>query len=535
MPNLVPYKGLQLVNPPPTGDGGLAIQQNFQFLADLSLSSNVPNTNVYRDGNGDFAANVITGANVTSTNAPSAGTDCTNKTYVDNRFNALGSMASQSSTAVSITGGTIDGVAIGSTTPATFLAAAFISSNGDIDGAGNLNIAGSGSFGTNVNIGGTVGINGSVTMGSTLNVSSDVISGGQGIFGGNLTVGGTVTFGSGLSIASGGTGATTATAAFGALSPLSTTGDLLTYSGGANVRLGIGTTGQFLTVVGGLPAWTTPSTLIGGSITQGQVAYGDATANSIDGSSTFTFSLGNALSVQAGVYTNYHEVNMGNLVQQLKLIDNQSSYTNNPGSGSGISFQNNFGAASYFSMNSTLINYAGLPGILFGFYSLYGSDYTIGITYPPLVYMTAGSTGSAFAASGYYTNASLGINQKNMQVSESDPLTYYATLDIAGGDQITQVGVGVIPNFKSSTLIIHNPTNSQLGFPNGSIWVEAGSVVFGSSPLSTAATDGFVYMPGCAGAPTGVPTLWDSAVPTVIDTVNKKLMAYIQGDGWVQI
>lgn len=61
-----------------------------------------------------------------------------------------------------------------------------------------------------------------------------------------------------LGIANGGTGQTTKAAAFNALSPLTTTGDLITYSGGSNIRLAIGTTGQVLTVVAGAPAWMSP-------------------------------------------------------------------------------------------------------------------------------------------------------------------------------------------------------------------------------------------------------------------------------------
>lgn len=50
-------------------------------------------------------------------------------------------------------------------------------------------------------------------------------------------------------------GAGTPIGAFNALSPLTTNGDLLTYSSGTNVRLPIGTDGQVLTVVSGMPAW----------------------------------------------------------------------------------------------------------------------------------------------------------------------------------------------------------------------------------------------------------------------------------------
>ena len=66
--------------------------------------------------------------------------------------------------------------------------------------------------------------------------------------------------GAALAIGNGGTGQTSASAAFNALSPLTTAGDII-YGGtsGAGTRLGIGSTGQVLTVSGGLPAWGSPA------------------------------------------------------------------------------------------------------------------------------------------------------------------------------------------------------------------------------------------------------------------------------------
>lgn len=65
--------------------------------------------------------------------------------------------------------------------------------------------------------------------------------------------------GSTLPISLGGTGQTTATAAFDALSPLTTQGDVPYYNGTHNTRLGVGTNGQALTTggSGANPSWTT--------------------------------------------------------------------------------------------------------------------------------------------------------------------------------------------------------------------------------------------------------------------------------------
>jgi len=63
-----------------------------------------------------------------------------------------------------------------------------------------------------------------------------------------------------VAIGNGGTGQTTATAAFNALNPMTTTGDIIYEASPTTAaRLPIGTTGQVLTVSGGIPAWAAAS------------------------------------------------------------------------------------------------------------------------------------------------------------------------------------------------------------------------------------------------------------------------------------
>lgn len=75
-----------------------------------------------------------------------------------------------------------------------------------------------------------------------------------------------------LAIANGGTNAATKAAAFNNLSPMTTLGDII-YGGssGAGTRLGIGTAGQCLQPIGGVPAWGSCGGLSGSGLVATQV------------------------------------------------------------------------------------------------------------------------------------------------------------------------------------------------------------------------------------------------------------------------
>jgi hypothetical protein len=57
-----------------------------------------------------------------------------------------------------------------------------------------------------------------------------------------------------------------------------------------------------------------------------------------------------------------------------------------------------------------------------------------------------------------------------------------------------------------------------------------GSFVAGAQvALATTATDGFLYVPTCAGTPTGTPTAITGMAPIVVNTTNNKLYFYSGG------
>jgi hypothetical protein len=60
----------------------------------------------------------------------------------------------------------------------------------------------------------------------------------------------------------------------------------------------------------------------------------------------------------------------------------------------------------------------------------------------------------------------------------------------------------------------------------------SGNIVAGASAaLATNATNGFLYVPTCAGTPTGVPTAITGMAPIVVNTTNNKLYFY-SGGAW---
>jgi len=70
-------------------------------------------------------------------------------------------------------------------------------------------------------------------------------------------------------------------------------------------------------------------------------------------------------------------------------------------------------------------------------------------------------------------------------------------------------------------------TVSDFGTGDARLQIDSnGNVVIGKGALATTATDGFLYIPTCAGAPTGVPTAFTGRVAFRYDSTNNKLYVY---------
>jgi hypothetical protein len=192
-----------------------------------------------------------------------------NPTYVGTMDNmTIGATTPKAITGTTITATTFNGSGSGLTSiPNSALTNSTIS--GVALGGSLFNLtAGTGvsfSAGTTYNGSAAITINATGSGGTVTSVAATVPSF-LSVSGSPITTSGTLAIsysGTALPILNGGTGQTTASAAFNALSPLTTAGDVL-YGGtsGAGTRLGIGTAGQVLTVNAGAtaPQWSTPTT-----------------------------------------------------------------------------------------------------------------------------------------------------------------------------------------------------------------------------------------------------------------------------------
>jgi hypothetical protein len=260
-----------------------------------ATSSNTPGTLVERDGSGNFSASTITAMLIGNVNGNVSGSSASFTGSLSGDVTGTQSATVILSTVV--TGKVLTGYSIGPNTPilstdsilqgfeklqgqvSASIGSAITALTGDGTATGpgsvpftlatvNSNV---GTFGSSTSIPSfTVNAKGLITAasGNAVVAPAGTLTGttlASNVVTSSLTAVGTIGTGtwngSTIGILYGGTGQTTAAAAFAALSPLTNAGDLIyENSVPAPTNLAIGTTGQVLTVVAGLPSWQNPAT-----------------------------------------------------------------------------------------------------------------------------------------------------------------------------------------------------------------------------------------------------------------------------------
>lgn len=162
-------------------------------------------------------------------------------------------------------------------------------------------------------------------------------------------------------------------------------------------------------------------------------------------------------------------------------------------------------------------------------------------TAPSTAAFTAAST-SAFQPQILLTNETVGTSgaiwntrksRAGAAVSVGDSLGSFAFLGTDAGNtfrnsciiQVLASAVGA----SSVDSDIKFALSSGGSFFGSLILKSTRSVTIGETALATTATDGFLYIPTCAGTPTGVPTTLPGTAPIVINTTNNKLYFYSSG------
>lgn len=151
---------------------------------------------------------------------------------------------------------------------------------------------------------------------------------------------------------------------------------------------------------------------------------------------------------------------------------------------------------------------------------------TAGLTFP------TSTTGAAYGIEGNVTStaSSFTMSQAVGIHAAANVKGSGSTIGSSYGILVEAQTVGTTANYG---IVVSNPSGGASanvgiqitavagGAGNASLQVTGGDVLLGPTGISTSATSGFVFVPGCAGAPTGVPS--NGGCPMIYDTTNNKL------------
>ena len=137
------------------------------------------------------------------------------------------------------------------------------------------------------------------------------------------------------------------------------------------------------------------------------------------------------------------------------------------------------------------------------------------------------------ASDGYMIFATSGVDR--MTFTSAGVAQFASNISMNAGYQFQSTdGTVSLPGFSFSADTntgIYRPTTDSIGLvTNGAERLRAdasGNVIVNTAALATNATSGFLWIPSCAGTPTGAPTApYTNAAALVWDRTNKKLFVY---------
>lgn len=335
--------------------------------------------------------------------------------------------------------------------------------------------------------------------------------------GSTLQHSGSITLGSALAVAYGGTGATSASiTAFNNITGYSASGATGTTS--TNIVFSTSptiTSATLVTPALGTPASGTLTNCTGLPITTGVSGLGAGVA---------TFLATPSSANLAAAITD--ETGSGSLVFSSAPTFTTHITTPKVLGGSATSQSLVLQSTSGVGATDSIQGLVGNNGATTGFYVDTNGNFGIG------------AAPSYFFEAQKSTNAQITARIYNANAGSSAAAAFYATTN-AGTFQTlatsTAGGAACGMQWDGTGSFYVTANNSRIVFrTNGfseRLTVEPdNSVTIGNAALATNATGGFLYMPTCAGAPTGVPTSYTGRVAFVYDTTNNQI--YIYNGAW---
>lgn len=151
-----------------------------------------------------------------------------------------------------------------------------------------------------------------------------------------------------------------------------------------------------------------------------------------------------------------------------------------------------------------------------------------------------GGGGSYFDAASFYFRTFAGSTRLTFDFNAAPSI--FQVIAGTGGYSLFTIGSDTANSafltFSTAsveTASVYAESSSAMVLATGSLRTERmrldnnGNVIVNTAAIATNATNGFLYVSTCAGAPTGIPTTYTGRAPIVVDTTTNKLYFYSSG------